>query len=260
MNQEWCAIQVKELGEAMARQGFPVTIPCISNEDFHIDIGSNLAPYIDHTLLKPEATLHEIKTAIEQAARYQFASVCLAPRFVALAKRMLVGKNTAVCTVIGFPLGASTTVTKMVECRDAVANGADELDMVLPISCLKHGDYVAVYKDIQSVVEAAQGRIVKVILETSLLTKEEIGRSCLLAKMAGASFVKTSTGFSQSGASEEDIQLMRKFVGSDMGVKASGGIRDRQSAMAMLQGGASRIGTSAGVAIVQGTKGEVDAY
>ena len=217
----------------------------------HVDAA--LASMIDHTLLKPNATEAEVTKLCEEARKYTFASVCVNPANVLLAANLLQGTPVRICTVIGFPLGATTSTTKALETRDAIANGATEIDMVINVGALKSGNNAVVKKDIEAVVEAARGRaIVKVILETSLLTDEEKVRACLLCKYAGADFVKTATGFGPGGATVEDIALMRKTVGAEMGVKASGGIRDVQTAKAMIAAGASRIGASASVAIVKG--------
>ncbi len=218
-------------------------------------VTGHVAGMIDHTLLKPNATEEDVVKLCQEARKYSFASVCVNPSYVALAARELTGTVVKVCTVIGFPLGATTSTTKAMETRDAIANGATEIDMVINVGALKSGNNALVKKDIESVVEAARGRaIVKVILETSLLTDEEKVRACLLSKYAGADFVKTATGFGPGGATVEDIALMRKTVGSEMGVKASGGIRDLKTAQAMIAAGASRIGASASVAIVKGTE------
>lgn len=212
-----------------------------------------LAGMIDHTLLKPNAIESEVRKLCEEAKKYTFASVCVNPANVALAAGILQGTPVKICTVIGFPLGATTSTTKAMETRDAIANGATEIDMVINVGALKSGNNALVKKDIEAVVEAARGKaIVKVILETCLLTDEEKVRACLLCKYAGADFVKTATGFAPGGATVEDIALMRKTVGAEMGVKASGGIRDLQTAKAMIAAGASRIGASASVAIVKG--------
>ncbi|AZR74791.1 deoxyribose-phosphate aldolase [Anoxybacter fermentans] len=209
---------------------------------------------IDHTLLKPNATEDDIRKLCEEAKKYGFASVCVNPAYVALASKLLRGTGVKVCTVVGFPLGATTTTTKVIETRDAIANGATEIDMVINVGALKSGNNALVKRDIEEVVEAARGRaIVKVILETSLLTDEEKVRACLLSKYAGAHFVKTATGFGPGGATVEDVALMRKTVGNEMGVKASGGIRDLKTARAMIDAGATRIGASASVAIVTGS-------
>lgn len=211
-----------------------------------------LARFIDHTLLKPNATVAEITKLCEEARQYQFASVCVNPAHVALAAKLLQGTPVKVCTVVGFPLGATSTFTKVMETRDAIANGATEIDMVINVGALKSKDYELVKNDIARVVEAANGLCVKVILETSLLTDEEKIKACELAKLAGADFVKTSTGFSTGGATAEDVALMRRVVGPSMGVKASGGIRDAQTAQKMIAAGATRIGASASVSIVKG--------
>ncbi len=212
---------------------------------------------IDHTILKADAAEEDVLRIIEEAKKYQFFSVCLNPTWVALAKEKLAGEPVAVCTVIGFPLGANTSSVKAYETKDAIANGADEVDMVINIGALKSQQYKKVQQDIEAVVEAAKDKaLVKVIIETALLNNEEIVKACELAKAAGADFVKTSTGFSTSGAKAEDVRLMRQTVGPDMGVKASGGIHNAEEAMAMVEAGATRTGTSAGVAIVSGTSGE----
>jgi deoxyribose-phosphate aldolase len=216
-------------------------------------IAGDVAAMIDHTLLKPDATKDQVIKLCEEAKQYNFASVCVNPTNVSLAASILKGTPVKVCTVIGFPLGATTPTAKAIETRDAIANGATEVDMVINVGALKSGDYDLVKRDIEAVVDAARGKaIVKVIIETALLTDEEKVKACLLAKLAGADFVKTSTGFGPGGATVEDIRLMRKVVGSDMGVKASGGIRNLESARKMIEAGASRIGASASVAIVKG--------
>lgn len=212
-----------------------------------------VAAMIDHTFLKPDGTDKDICKLCEEAKKYQFASVCVNPSHVSLASQLLRDTEVEVCTVIGFPLGATTSITKAMETRDAIANGATEVDMVINVGALKSGKNLLVKRDIEAVVEAAYGQaIVKVILETSLLTEEEKVRACLICKYAGADFVKTATGFGPGGATVEDIALMRKTVGPKMGVKASGGVRDYGTAMAMIQAGASRIGASASVAIAEG--------
>jgi len=212
-----------------------------------------LASVIDHTLLKPEATSEQIIKLCEEAAAWKFASVCVNPIYVSLAAEKLAGSSVKVCTVIGFPLGASAPAVKATETSNALSDGATEVDMVLPIGQLKSGDYKSVYDDIRGVVRAAGDKaIVKVILETSLLTEEEKIAACLLAKKAGADYVKTSTGFGGGGATVEDIALMRAVVGPFMGVKASGAVRSQKDALAMLAAGATRVGASSSVAIVQG--------
>ncbi|WP_046721566.1 deoxyribose-phosphate aldolase [Heyndrickxia coagulans] len=211
---------------------------------------TNLAAYIDHTLLKPEATEKDILKLTAEAAQYHFASVCIHPYWVKLAARELAGTGVKVCTVIGFPLGATTAETKAFETKKAIEDGADEIDMVINIGALKSGDIEAVEADIRAVVEAAQGKLVKVIIETCLLTNEEKELACRLAVKAGAHFVKTSTGFSTGGATIEDVKLMRQTVGDKAGVKASGGIHTKAEAEAMIEAGATRIGASSGVKIV----------
>ena len=213
-----------------------------------------LARFIDHTLLKPEATPSQIKKLCEEAKKYSFASVCVNPTNVALAAKLLDGSVVKVCTVIGFPLGANTSFVKAAETRDAVANGATEIDMVINVGALKAKNYDQVESDIRAVVEAAGGNLVKVIIETCLLTDDEKVKACELSEKAGADFVKTSTGFNKSGATPEDIALMRKTVGAKMGVKASGGVRDTEAALAMIKNGATRIGASASIAIIEGLK------
>lgn len=203
---------------------------------------ANLAAYIDHTLLKPEATEKDILKLTAEAAQYHFASVCIHPYWVKLAARELAGTGVKVCTVIGFPLGATTAETKAFETKKAIGDGADEIDMVINIGALKSGNTEAVEADIRAVVEAAQGKLVKVIIETCLLTNEEKELACRLSVKAGAHFVKTSTGFSTGGATVEDVKLMRQTVGDKAGVKASGGIHTKAEAEAMIEAGATRIG------------------
>lgn len=207
---------------------------------------------IDHTLLKPDATSAQIDQLIAEAKQYDFASVCVNPCWVATASQALSGTDVKVCTVIGFPLGATSSATKAFETQDAIKAGADEIDMVINIGRLKAGQLDEVQADIQAVVDAAAGKLVKVIIETCLLTDEEKVQACQLAQAAGAHFVKTSTGFSTGGATVEYVALMRRTVGAEMGVKASGGTRSIQDALAMVEAGANRIGTSAGVAIMEG--------
>src|SRR5690554_1854638 len=218
-------------------------------------INMDLNKIIDHTLLKPEATYREIEELCQEAKEYGFATVCVNPVHVRLAAKLLRAcekTGVKVCTVIGFPLGAGVPLTKAVEVREAIANGATEVDMVINIGALKSGDYELVFRDIKAVVDTAAGQaLTKVIIETCLLTDEEKVKACLLAKEAGAGFVKTSTGFNKSGATAEDVALLRKVVGTAMGVKASGGIRDRRTAEEMVKAGANRLGTSSGVAIMK---------
>ena len=209
-----------------------------------------IAAMIDHTLLKPEATPAQIEKLCAEAAEYHFASVCVNPVYISLAARLLKGTGVKVCCVVGFPLGAISPEQKAAEAASCAAMGAEELDMVIHVGAAKAGDWALVQRDIEGVVKAAAGHTVKVIIETCLLTDEEKVKACEAAKAAGAHFVKTSTGFSTGGATTHDIALMRKTVGPEMGVKASGGIRDYETAMAMIEAGANRIGASAGIAIV----------
>lgn len=214
-----------------------------------------LRKYIDHTLLKPNATQDQIEQIIDEAKTYQFASVCVNPYWVNYCYEQLKNTNVKVCTVIGFPLGATTTSIKVAETKEAIQSGAKEVDMVINIGALKMNDDETVKNDILAVVNAAKGKaLVKVIIETALLNNDEKKRACQLALEAGADFVKTSTGFSGGGATVEDVKLMRQIVGENMGVKASGGIRDRKAAEAMIAAGATRIGASSGVSIVQEEK------
>lgn len=211
-----------------------------------------LNKYIDHTLLKADASQEQIETLIEEAKKYDFASVCVNPTWVSFAAQALKATDVKVCTVIGFPLGANTPELKAFETSDAIQNGADEVDMVINIGALKSRNFDLVERDIRAVVEAAKGTLVKVIIETCLLTDDEKVKACQIAQKAGADFVKTSTGFSTGGATVEDVALMRKTVGSDMGVKASGGARSYEDALAFIKAGATRIGASSGVAIMEG--------
>ena len=211
-----------------------------------------LASMIDHTILKPEAGKEQVETICREAREYGFASVCVNSSYVPLCAELLRDTEVKVCTVIGFPLGAMSTAAKAAEARQAIFDGAEELDMVIHIGMLKDGNNEYVEQDIHSVVEEARGKAaVKVIIETCMLSEEEKIRACLLAKKAGADYVKTSTGFSTGGATAEDIALMKKTVGKDMKVKASGGIRTREKAEEMRKAGADRIGTSSGIRIVE---------
>jgi len=232
------------------------------------DLAPPIARIIDHTALKPETTEDDIQSLCDEARRYCFASVCVNPCYVPLAADLLAGTPSAVCTVIGFPLGATQTAVKATEAELAVRDGATEVDMVLNVGKHKSGRYDYVEKDIRAVVEAArasrrgangaQRALVKVILETVLLTDEEKVIACVLAQNAGADFVKTSTGFSRGGATAADVALMRRVVGETMGVKASGGVRSYEDAQTMVAHGATRIGASASVAIVKGVEGKSD--
>ena len=210
-----------------------------------------LASYIDHTLLKPEASREQIRAVCEEAKQYHFASVCVNPCWVPLIAEELKGSGVSVCCVIGFPLGASLSSVKAFEAREAVAAGAQEIDMVVNIGAVKSGGWELVREDIAAVNAAKGTAKLKVIIETCLLTDEEKVRVCQIAKEVGADFVKTSTGFSTGGATVHDVELMRKTVGPEMGVKASGGVRTLADALAMIEAGASRLGASAGVKIIE---------
>jgi deoxyribose-phosphate aldolase len=219
-----------------------------------------LAHWIDHTVLKPDTTEEQIKKICQEAREYGFASVCINPTWISLAYKLLRGSRPKVCTVVGFPLGATIPEVKATETKLAVEKGADEIDMVLNIGALKSGDYELVERDIRAVVRAAGRHVVKVILETCLLNDEEKVKASAIAQRAGANFVKTSTGFSSGGATMKDVALMRKVVGSEMGVKASGGVKTYEEACKMVEAGATRIGASASVAIVGNGSGKEDAY
>jgi len=222
----------------------------------------SLARMIDHTLLKPEATPQEITTLCDEAKKYNFASVCINPSYVSLCSKLLSNTQVKVCTVIGFPLGATTTATKRAEAEEALNNGAEEIDMVINIGKLKASDYEYIFNDINQVVLAAKRKnaVAKVIIETALLTDEEKVKACIISKQAKADFVKTSTGFSKGGATAGDVALMRYVVGSSVGVKASGGVRTIEDAEAMIKSGADRIGASASVKIVTGDKSKTEGY
>ena len=213
---------------------------------------NSIAGMIDHTLLKANATQEEVGKLCEEARKYRFASVCVNPGYVAMSARLLKGSCVKVCTVIGFPLGSTTPTVKAIEARDAIANGAEEIDMVINIGALKSGNDHLVLDDIKAVREATRGRVLKVIIETSYLTRDEKIRACKMSKQANADFVKTSTGFGSGGATVEDVALMREVVGPEMGVKASGGIKDAKAAEDLIKAGATRLGTSASIAIVSG--------
>lgn len=216
----------------------------------------NISSMIDHTLLKPEATEDMIEKLCNEAKENGFAAVCVNPFYVKKAKELLKGTEVKVTTVVGFPLGANVKEVKAFEAKKAIEDGAEEIDMVINIGALKNRDYKTVKEDIKAVVEEARGKaIVKVIIETCLLTDEEKVKACELAKEAGAHYVKTSTGFNGSGATVEDIKLMKKVVGESMKIKASGGIRDYEAAKAMIDAGASRIGTSSSLNIIKGING-----
>jgi deoxyribose-phosphate aldolase len=217
-----------------------------------------VASMIDHTLLKPDATRKDIETLCREAAQYSFASVCVNPTWVALCARLLAGTPVKVCSVVGFPLGATTADVKHYETRRAIFDGAVEIDMVINVGALKSGDLRVVERDIEAVTSPCRdgNAISKVIIEAALLTDEEKITACTIAKTAGADFVKTSTGFASGGATAADVALMRRVVGEDMGVKAAGGVRDLEGLKAMVAAGATRIGASAGVRIVQESRGE----
>ena len=220
-------------------------------------VNRELAGMIDHTLLKPEATALEIEQLCKEARQYGFCSVCVNTSWVSRCRDLLRGSQVKVCCVVGFPLGAMDSRSKAYETREAIANGADEIDMVINVGALKSGDLALVEKDIRAVVQAARNKTTKVILETGLLTDEEKVVACQISKKANATFVKTSTGFVKgSVATEADIALMRKTVGPRMGVKASGGVRSLADAQKMIAAGATRIGASSGVAIVTGGEGK----
>lgn len=245
-----------ETSREMIRRGAE-RIVCTGGSKFQCE---DLARYIDHTLLKPNATEKDIEQLCAEALQYHFASVCVNSAYVELCARLLAGSGVRVCAVVGFPLGAMSTDAKAFETRYAVSHGADEIDMVINVGQLQAGNYAYVYDDIRAVVKAAAGHIVKVILETGLLNEDQKIAGCVLAKAAGADFVKTSTGFGPGGATPEDIALMRRIVGDDMGVKASGGIRDCPTAQKMIESGASRIGASASVSIVKGAASQGRGY
>ena len=209
----------------------------------------DLAPFIDHTLLKPDANRQDIINLCREAEKYKFASVCVNPCWVKLCSETL-GAKVKICSVVGFPLGANTTCIKVEETKRAISDGASEIDMVVNIGKLLSGDLAGVYNDVHRIVEAAGTAIVKVIIETCLLSDEQKIIVCTIAKQAGAHYIKTSTGFSSAGATIEDIKLLRQIVGPNMGIKASGGIKDVQTALSLIQAGANRIGTSSGVSLI----------
>ncbi len=217
-----------------------------------------LSKYIDHTILKPNTKKEQVIKVCDEAKEYDFMSVCVNSYYTKLVSDQLAGSDVKVCTVVGFPLGACTKETKAFETKQAVANGADEIDMVINVGALRDGDYELVLEDIKAVVEASGDALVKVIIETCLLTDEEKVKACELSVEAGADFVKTSTGFAGGGATPEDVALMKKTVGDKALVKASGGVRDYDGAMAVIEAGASRIGASSGVAIVKHEVGTSD--
>ena len=211
----------------------------------------NYSKYIDHTLLKPDCNDEQIKKLCEEAKNYDFASVCVNPGYIKMCAKLLEGTGVDVCTVVGFPLGATSTESKVFETKQAIKDGATEIDMVINVSRLKEHDDEYVLNEIRAIRRACKGKTLKVIIETCLLNEEEKVRACKLSKKAKATFVKTSTGFSTGGATVADIKLMRKTVGKKMGVKASGGVRTADDFLAMIKAGATRIGASAGIAIMQ---------
>lgn len=223
----------------------------MENETLNRDI----AEYIDHTLLKPDASFSDIQKLVAEAIEYKFFSVCVNPCYVATCAELLKGTSVKVCTVIGFPLGATSTAVKAFETKKAIDDGADEIDMVINIGALKSKKFLLVEDDISEVVKAANDKVVKVIIETALLTDEEIVKASQLSEEAGAHFVKTSTGFNGPGATLEGVKLMGSTITNKMRIKASGGIRDYETAMKFIAAGASRLGTSSGVSIVNHQKG-----
>ena len=231
-----------------------------ANLGINKEVDAKMAKMIDHTLLKPEATQADLKKICDEAKKYNFATVCVNSSNIPFVARQLKGSEVKPIAVVGFPLGAGTSHAKAFEAKEAIASGALEIDMVINIGALKSKEYKTVYEDIKGVVEQSKPYPVKVILETSSLNNEEKIAACVLSKTAGASFVKTSTGFGSGGATVEDIALMRRVVGDDMSVKASGGIRTKEDAEAMIKAGANRIGASASVAIVTGKKGKGSKY
>jgi len=212
----------------------------------------NLAKYIDHTLLAQNATKKQIKNLCDEAKQYEFCSVCVNSSYVSLAKEFLSDSSVKVCSVVGFPLGAMSSDAKAYEANKAIEDGATEIDMVINVGFLKSNDFKSIEEDIKNLRVTCKGVILKVILETALLDTDEIKKVCQIAKEAGADFVKTSTGFSSRGASLEDVKIMKEAVGDSVKIKASGGIRSYESAVEMINAGASRLGTSSGIAIIKG--------
>lgn len=231
-----------------------------ANPGISSQVDAKLASMIDHTLLKPETTREDLIKVCDEARKYHFATVCVNSSNIPLVARLLRGSDVKPIAVVGFPLGAATTQSKSFEAREAVKAGAQEIDMVINIGAIKSTDYKTVYEDIRAVVEVSKPYKVKVIIETSSLDHDQKVIACALSKAAGAAFVKTSTGFGTGGATVEDIKLMRMIVGNDMEVKASGGIRTKEDAEAMIQAGANRVGASASVAIVTGQKTKAGNY
>lgn len=219
-----------------------------------MEFDQKLAQIIDYAVLKADATNNDIERACQEAKKYSFAAICVNPSYVPLAAKLLHGSGVKVSTVIGFPLGGSTSTVKSIEARNALLNGADEIDMVLNIGALKSNETEIISEEIKMVRNVTNGHILKVILETCLLTREEKIKACEIASMQGCNFIKTSTGFSTSGATVDDIKLIRKVVGIEMGVKASGGIDTAEQAYVLMEAGATRIGTSHAVEMVAGDK------
>src|SRR5919204_3020836 len=219
---------------------------------------AGIAAMIDHTLLKPDATRQQIEELCREAAQFKFATVCVNPTWVAACARLLAGSGVGVCSVVGFPLGATTADVKGYETQRAIFDGAREIDMVINVGALKSGDLRTVERDIEAVTTPCRscGALSKVIIEAALLTNDEKVTACTLAKAAGADYVKTSTGFGPGGATAADVALMRRVVGAEMGVKAAGGVRDLEGVKAMIAAGATRVGASAGVKIVQESRGQ----
>jgi deoxyribose-phosphate aldolase len=228
----------------------------MENQDFSSlseeEIIEKMASFIDHTILKADATKSEVDKIVNEALEYKFCSVCVNSSFTSYVSQKLGDSGVKTCTVVGFPLGAMSIKSKAFEAKQAVEDGSDEIDMVINVGALKSKDFTTVLNDISAVVKASYPAVVKVIIETCLLNEEEKIIACTLSKTAGAHFVKTSTGFSTSGATVEDIALMRKMVGPNLGVKASGGVRDQKTAIAMIKAGASRVGASSSIGIVEG--------
>ncbi|WP_044469562.1 deoxyribose-phosphate aldolase [Mannheimia massilioguelmaensis] len=222
--------------------------------------GNEIAKFIDHTALTAEKTEQDILQLCDEAIENDFWSVCINSGYIPLAKQKLTGSNVKICTVVGFPLGANLSSVKAFEAKEAIKAGAEEVDMVINVGLIKSGQWEKVEADIKTVLEACQGGLLKVILETCLLSKEEIVKACEICRDLNVGFVKTSTGFNKGGATVEDIALMRKTVGANIGVKASGGVRDTETALAMINAGASRIGASAGIAIIKGLKDNNSTY
>lgn len=222
---------------------------------------ASMAKYVDHTILKPDASEADVRKVCDEAKTYHFASVCVNPSYTAFVAEQLKDSGVAPCVVVGFPLGATMPEVKAEETRTVVSLGAKEVDMVVNVGAIKSGNWTLVEQDIKAVVNAAKGKaLVKVIIETCLLTDEEKVKVCTIAKKVGADFVKTSTGFSTGGATVEDVRLMRQTVGAELGVKASGGVRDYEAAVAMIEAGATRLGTSSGVKIVSGDGPAASSY